>query len=292
MKLLIIGQSVVDIIHFQLNQILKPGGIYYSSIALQKIMQAKDEIYLLSEKDEKSWYLFKNIYSQFKIDFITDVKSIPRVELFVNRDGTRKEIVKINTNELELDEIKDFKSFDGIFINMIMPTQLSIEQLEKLRSNYDGIIYCDLHSLCSYMNAEGVHVKRKIPSIERWLNCIDIIQANEREVHSIMSADNEELVAEFVFRYRPIGLIITKAERGVEAYLNKTSGIVHYSLEATKVKANNFVGCGDVFGSTFFYSYINKGNFYESIKKANLAAGLTSTFSNENDYNKLKEIFN
>ena len=46
-------------------------------------------------------------------------------------------------------------------------------------------------------------------------------------------------------------------------------------LQAEKVEVKNKVGCGDIFGTVFFYSYLDSGNLENSLKSANKTAGFS-----------------
>jgi sugar/nucleoside kinase (ribokinase family) len=51
----------------------------------------------------------------------------------------------------------------------------------------------------------------------------------------------------------------------------------------------NKVGCGDVFGAVFFYNYIRKADIIDSLRAANFAAGVSTTYSLITEFKEFKK---
>ncbi|NNG28089.1 MAG: hypothetical protein HKM87_11215, partial [Ignavibacteriaceae bacterium] len=64
MKILIIGHSVIDKINYGKDELIKPGGIFYTTSALAYIADPSDEIYLCTTIDKINEQLFSPIYSK------------------------------------------------------------------------------------------------------------------------------------------------------------------------------------------------------------------------------------
>ena len=58
MKILIIGHSVKDIIHSGDNEIIAPGGIYYSVLGALSCINQHDNVHLVTAIDEKNKHLY------------------------------------------------------------------------------------------------------------------------------------------------------------------------------------------------------------------------------------------
>ncbi len=60
---------------------------------------------------------------------------------------------------------------------------------------------------------------------------------------------------------------------------------------AITVDINNKIGCGDVFGAVFFYSYISQGvkSIGNALRLANIAAGCTASYKGINEFTNLKK---
>lgn len=87
-------------------------------------------------------------------------------------------------------------------------------------------------------------------------------------------------------------LIITKGSRGATVYsILNISEVSRIDVAPIKITSKNSVGCGDIFGATFFYFYIILLDIDEALKKANIAAGLFTQYSSIEEYQKLEEEF-
>lgn len=285
MKLLIIGHSVVDHIISGNEEIIKPGGIYYSAIGFNSVKKENDELYLLTASSVEDAKYFQRLFASFKMDYVNNLERIPHVNLNIDGHYERKEHYQNLVEPLKLDGKIKWNEFDGIFINMITGNELTAEDFLEIRNNYDGLIYLDVHTLSRGVGKEHHRYFRKIPNYKKYLQSVDIIQVNEHELKTITPYDEKNEIIKNVFEYDVKFIIITKGERGTEIFCKDGS---FYSVDAIKVNSINKIGCGDVFGSVFFYSYLSGLNFEESLVKANYAAGIITTYSSENEFLNLK----
>src|ERR1035437_6409029 len=145
MKLLIIGHSVEDHIKSEQNEIVKPGGIYYSVSALTSIA-SNDEIFLCTYIEIENHTLFSDAYSKCVPDFISVTDSIPKVLLTIHGEKEREERYKNVVQNLKVPYEK-LNEFDGILINMVTGFDIDLNILKKIRQNFTGIIYFDVHTL-------------------------------------------------------------------------------------------------------------------------------------------------
>lgn len=280
MKFLLIGSSVVDVMLKDGKEITTPGGIYYSTLAISSFRERPDQADILTNLDGKHDDLFAGAYESFNNKFISKVDNLPLVKLTVHTGKERDEEYHNITDKLDVELIEDINEYDGILINMITGFDIGIDELEQLRKNYEGTIYLDVHTLSRGLErTSGGRLKRifrSIPDAERWLKCIDILQCNESELESIAVGTAEKERAEYVLNNGAKHLIITKGSGGAVLY-SAGKRIVEPPL---KTAENNTVGCGDVFGAVFFYSYISKNNIELSLAKANTAAGIFTGYDN------------
>lgn len=285
MKLLIIGHSVVDHIISGNKEIIKPGGIYYSAIGFNGVRKDDDEFFLLTSSSNEDEKYFKRLFNEFNLDFVNHLEKIPHVNLTVDDQFERREHYQNLVEPLKLDEKIKWIEFDGVFVNMITGNDLTAEDFIQIRKNFDGIIYLDVHTLSRGVGKEHHRYFKKIPNYEKYLQSVDIIQVNEHELKTITPYDEKNEIIKKVFEYDVKFIIITKGERGAEIF---TKGSSFFSVDAIKVNSINKVGCGDVFGSVFFYLYLCGLNFEKSLIKANYTAGIITTYSSENEFLNLK----
>lgn len=291
MNILVVGQSVVDKIIYNDDFSIKPGGIFYSVVAILSQIQPEDKVYLCSTIDKENEQLFKDTYDKIEKEFLVYVNSIPHVELVINNVCERNETYSQAAQNLLL-PVDDLNRFDGILINMISGFDISLEQLKHIRKNYSGLIYFDVHSFSRGLDENGHRIFRQITNFDEWAECIDILQANESELLTLSDQKDETRIVDELFSYGIKQIIITRAERGATVFFRENDSIRKIHKGALLVKASNKVGCGDVFGAVYFYNYIKNKNVLLALEQANLFAGVATTYSEAKDYLNLKRDAN
>jgi sugar/nucleoside kinase (ribokinase family) len=278
MKLLIFGHSVVDKISYKGNEELKPGGIFYSTIALRYLAEQDDEIFLCTSMSKKDEYLFNGTYKKVNTAYLQYVSNIPTVKLTIYDDKERDETYSNITQNLVI-PTQELNKFDGIFINMITGFDINLNQMEEIRKECNCFIYFDVHTLSRGVSDEMKRNFRRIPGFDNWAKNIDILQVNEEEISTISDKKNEIDIVREMFSYGIKILIVTKDKHGARAYFIEENEIISVFISAIKVKVLNKVGCGDVFGAVFFYNYIRKRDIIDSLMAANFAAGVSTNYS-------------
>ena len=289
MKLLVIGQSVADIIDFKSKKTLKPGGIFYSIIALNNIKKSQDKISLITAVDKKHYFLFEEEYERLDEKIFNQVENIPIVHLKIELEKERHEKNE-NINQNLVFNIKDLNLYDGILINMITGFDITLEQLKEIRKNYKGIIYFDVHTFSRGLDDKMQRYFRIIPYFKEWASNIDIIQVNKNELRTLCEKETEEEVIKEVLNYKIKYLILTLEGKGAKIFFKEGDVIKSLHEPAIKINVKNKVGCGDVFGALFFYSYISQKekNTGKALKFANIAAGCAAAYGDMSEFNNLK----
>jgi hypothetical protein len=287
MNFLIIGHSVVDKIFRKEKIFVKPGGIFYSVISFLSLVHPEDKLYLCTSFDRENFYLFRDVYEKVEPDFLISADYISKVELIVDLIGERKERYSAVSESLTL-PTDNLNRFDGIMVNMISGYDISIYQLKQLRENYKGIIYFDVHTLSRGVDQNLNRIFKPIRNFKIWAKCIDILQANESELLTLSEETDETKIVEELFSYGVNQIIVTKAERGATVYNKENDFARKIHSDALHFQGNNNVGCGDVFGAAYFYNYIKNKNVTLALEKANLFAGLATTYSEIKEFQNLK----
>lgn len=286
MKLLLIGQSVEDHIHYNGRYEIKPGGIFYSASALQNIKDDDDEIYLCTayKKGDK---LFSDLYSRVNGSFLNYTDVIPQVRLNIYDDREREEIYANITGGLEVDT-SELNMFDGILINMITGFDISLKQLREVRNKFKGPIYFDVHTFSRGLSENMKREFRVIPGFDKWLVNIDILQVNTRELFTIMDSDSKEEIIKYVLGTNVKYLLETQGEMGAVCYSITNGKIIIKEMRALNTEVKNQVGLGDVFGAVFFYTYIKNRSAEAALTDAVTASGYAASYGQMNDFNRLK----
>ena len=285
MKLLIIGHSVVDHIFEGGNEKIFPGGIHYASIGFRSMQEPNDNISLITSTSKDDSKYFEKAFSNFELKFSNPIEAIPHVNLYMDPNKERIEHYKNSAEPLKLSEDINLNEFDGIYINMITGNDLLPEQFVYLRNNFGGKIYLDVHTLSRGSGRDQHRFFRKIPDAESYLQSVDVIQVNELELQTLTPFNEKDKIIDAVFALGVEILIITKAEKGAEVFTKEGT---HFSIDAMRVNSVNKVGCGDVFGSVFFYSYLSSNDLEKSFSLANKAAGIVTTYTKEEQFINLK----
>jgi sugar/nucleoside kinase (ribokinase family) len=289
-KLLVIGHSVVDRIKIGENTTVKPGGIYYTSVGLLNFISQDDEICLLTKMDNKNYSLFEEVYQNFDLSELEWVDRISTVDLVIHDEQERWEHYDLAPECMTLPKDIDYSKFDGILINMINGVDISLSDLSMIRQNYSGPIYFDVHTFSRGVGKDNHRYFRKIPDVEKWFSQIDIVQANEHEILTFCESNDEKYIAEWTLDLEVSYLIVTKGSKGVSCYsLDENNSLSESFFEAESFKSVNKVGCGDIFGAALFYTYLTSGDIRNSIKLANRAAGLVTTFTDTGQYYSIKD---
>jgi hypothetical protein len=288
MKLLLIGHSAEDHIYYKGNVEVKPGGLYYTSSALLNIKDKEDELYLITSIEEKRYHLFSKIYDQLNIEYSIrgdGIVPIVRLNIFDNKEREEKYERLGGTLQIPYDHLS---SFDGILINMISGFDITLEQLREIRKNYSKPIYMDVHTLTRGVGKNLERPQTIIPGFSDWAECLDLIQVNQQELYSLYNENSEREIARQVLEAGAKCLIITKDDKGARIYYKENNELSSLMISAIKVNAKNKVGCGDIFGAIFFYTFIKFGKIIKSLELANYAAGMITSYDNYDDIVKLK----
>lgn len=285
MKILIIGHSVVD----HINDEIKPGGIYYSVAGLYNFKNEEDEISLLTSFSEESLIHFQNLYSKINIENSLKVEKVPSVYLKIHKDKEREECYSNLTDKLKINNNIDFNVYDGIYINMVSGFDINLEDLKHIRAKYKGLIYFDVHTFSRGLDENNNRYFRKIPNAKEWLSNIDILQTNENEIFTLSDEKDLHKIINDIFENGIKLLIITKGKNGSSIFYKQNSIIKTINENAVKVKTVNPVGCGDIFGTVFFYSYIKSGNFETALKTANAVAGVCTSYKSFVEFKNIKQ---
>lgn len=277
MKIILIGHSIID--HYEDTDEKKtsPGGIFYSTIGINSVKKTNDQIYLLTGWNRNSFHLFENLYSKVDLSRTNELINMPEVYLTVSGQSEREEVYKNLAENLSVDNVKDWNQFDGVLINMIIGSDISLEQLKYIRKKFKGKIYFDVHTLSRGIDNKMKREFRPIPSIEEWLACIDILQCNESELKTIVQYQNEINSADKVLSSGPNILIVTKGDKGAQVYFRAKGKVKNLIVNAIKVNSVNKIGCGDIFGAVFFYTYISTNDILVSLNAANKAGAIAAS---------------
>lgn len=289
MKILIIGHSVLDHIHQPGDEKIAPGGIFYSTMGLKSFSSPDDEISLLTYLDKDNGKYFSFLYEKLNGIYIKYVDKIPVVHLKHFENEERCEWYENITINLDIKILQNLNDLSGILINMITGFDITVNDLAEIREKYKGLIYLDIHTLSRGMGENNQRIFRVIPEVKDWLSNVDVVQVNESELLTLDESKVESEIVNKVFGYGIKVLIVTSAEEGGRVYYKENDEVMVHKYTAEKTRSINKIGCGDIFGSVFFYTYINSLDVTEAVNLAKAAAACVTEYGNIHDFENLKD---
>jgi sugar/nucleoside kinase (ribokinase family) len=183
------------------------------------------------------------------------------------------------------DELEPLISgIDALYVNFLSGAELDLPTARRLRQEFAGPIYADLHSLFLGPASDAPRTPRPLARWREWLACFDAVQLNEDEVALLAPEvrDRDQLERELP-SHGPGLAMITQGGRGVRYVV--AEGVPDQPLhwrEATRGEgarvgsvppphgrvAGDPTGCGDVWGAAFIASLLGGRGLEEAILAA------------------------
>lgn len=297
MVITVIGHLCKDVIHLPHEQEAQQesfGGIFYTILALANLMSDKDRIQPIFGVGQADYeYLMEQLRQYKNIDpsGIFKFKGLTnQVHLFYEKDAqARIECSKNISSPIPFNRIKSYLDGDGVLINMISGSDITLETLDYIRMEIrerNIPIHFDFHSLTLGIDQEFKRFRRPLTDWRRWCFMLNSIQMSEEEALGLSAERYDETT--LINHLMPLmveTLIITRSERGVSIVVQD----IHKKLTRKEFEGNSFgtavdtTGCGDVFGAAFFYQFIKSKDSFIAAEFANKAAALHATFQNASE---------
>ena len=306
MVITVIGHLCKDIIHLPQGEHSSRtesfGGIFYSVAALSCLMGEKDVIQPVFGVGQADYDALIERLSRYKN---VDTKGIFKfkgptnsVHLFYQADNqSRIECSKDISVSIPYSRIKSFLDVDGILINMISGSDITLETLDMIRietREQHVPIHFDFHSLTLGIDQEFKRFRRPLTDWRRWCFMLHSIQMSEEEALGLSAERfDEPTLVNHLMSLMVDTLLITRGPKGATAVvqdIHKT--LTRRDLDAVPVEHfKNPTGCGDVFGAAFLFSYLKKKNSFAAAEFANKAAALNTTIQTADELDTLTEQF-
>ena len=216
-----------------------------------------------------------------------------RVELRYQDDARRCERLSGGVPAWSWEELEPLAAgCDALYVNFISGFEMELATAERLREEFDGPIYADLHSLFLGLGRYGEREPRPLPFWESWLRCFDAVQMNDDEFALLGRATGDpwRLAAQVVGPDLKL-IAVTLGPRGA-AYVAapgfspdtstwpEMRGRVATAAPATTRRVDipggprqgDVTGCGDVWGATFFARLLEGERIERAIATANSMA--------------------
>ncbi len=271
------------------------GGISYGlealSVALPDGWVARPVLKLGRDLSEGALVYLRSIP---RLELETGVATVPfpttRVELRYQEADRRVERLKGGPPPWSWEDLQPLLSgLDALYVNFITGFEMGLETAQRLREEFRGPIYADLHSLFLGITSLGYRVPRELPGWGAWFRVFDAVQMNEDEFAILGGAwgDPWQMAADSVGPELKL-IAVTLGERGAAFVAapefsadparwpesRRTLG-VGGPARSGRVPAEGGTplgdptGCGDVWGATFFGRLLDGENLEVAMAMAN-----------------------
>jgi hypothetical protein len=274
------------------------GGIYYSVAALSVFLSPGDTIFPVFGVHEEE---YDKILGQLQRFGNVDPKGVFKtkertneVHFYPHPTAGRTECSKHIASPIPFQRIKPFLDVHGVLINMASGFDILLETLDNIRMTVrdDGVpIHFDFHSLTLGIDDEQARFRRPLNDWRRWCFMLHSIQMSEPEAAGLAAERYDETT--LINQLMPLmvnGLLITRGEGGATLISQEHKKLFRHDIPGIQVPAIvDTVGCGDVFGATFFAEYLKSKDLVKAAEAGNKAASFKSTFRGPDGLESLRQ---
>lgn len=154
---------------------------------------------------------------------------------------------------------------DALYLNFVAGNELTLATMRRLRRDFAGPIYADLHSLVLGRAPNGLRFHRPVPDWREWVACFDVLQCNAEEAAVLwwsgkvprragrfpppLGARGAERLAAEVLTLGPRLFILTSGAGPLRAW--PAEGRPWRHTPRAPGAPRDPTGCGDVLGAAF-----------------------------------------
>lgn len=187
------------------------------------------------------------------------------------------------------------QSLDALYVNFLSGWELDLATAERMRVQFRGPMYVDLHMLLWVADASGLRALQALPDAKAWYGCFDFVQVNEQEM-AILARDPAALARD-TFERGVLCTVVTLGARGAQYFAvpdlslarlseartrHITAEAAHAELVASPTVRGgpriDPTGCGDVWGATYFARLLAGDTPASAVATANDTAGQNAEY--------------
>ena len=269
------------------------GGILYNLATFSYLTKGKTEIYPVCNVGQdcypKIMTILKNL-PRVCPDYISKVtEKNNHCFLTYNDTENKSEILKGGVPPLVYENISPLLDCNMILVNYISGRDIHLASLRKLRREYSGPIYIDIHSYTLGKRKDGRRFLRIPLSWPEVVQCGDLIQVNRLELavlvgeHRDMKISDRTLRKHISLYYRYLGkhninyrsklLMVTDGVNGCYlSHVNSGKSALKHFPPGRRLVSGDTTGCGDCFSTGFILEWLKSGSPKKAAGTGNDAA--------------------
>lgn len=117
-----------------------------------------------------------------------------RVDLHYSDSADRCERLRGGVPGWTWDELAGFVAeCDALYVNFVAGWELDLSSARRMRQEFDGPVFCDVHSLLLGTDRTGMRVRRELDEWPEWRACFDLIQGNRDEIRIVTGGIEDPL---------------------------------------------------------------------------------------------------
>ncbi|UCD93870.1 MAG: carbohydrate kinase family protein [Candidatus Zixiibacteriota bacterium] len=284
------------------------GGILYNIVALSSLIGRKADIVPVCNVGQDCHKRIMSILRPLT-GVVTDfVKKVPEKNnhcfLTYSDSENKREILKGGVRRLVYDDVRPLLNCDIILLNYISGRDIHIRSLQKLRREFPGQIYVDIHSLTLGKRKDGVRFLRVPQGWTKVARACDYVQLNRSELALLTGEEkadrNDNISPRFAVESLESLLmqagadlprrvfIVTDGRRGCYLcqYRSGRIGFQHIPPRRIVIRGDA-TGCGDCFSAGFVFGLVRRKSLHTCAVYGNDAA-LSRILSQTGTYSVLE----
>jgi adenosine kinase len=293
MKIAVLGTLNKDLIlPFEGSPIQSFGGIYYTLSTLSKLGGNDVSLFPISyigtDVHQTVNALFQKLGNIDGSGLLPIEQKNHEVILEYISPERRNEKALFNFPTIVWKDIKKLLKADFFIVNAITGWDLSLDAFTKMRKKFYDKMYLDVHFLAMGTDNLGKRFPKRPDDIQKWLKGARFIQMNKKEFETI-NKDSTHEIAFFEENFRKDQvLIITLGGHGARVIFRKNGMVRNKHFPAHHLdELVDTTGCGDVFGASFVWQYLQSHKIYDSMNFAMKMAGANCLLKGTNEIDNL-----